>query len=160
MRLPIALAVAVLLLAGAAAADVPGRQRVACSPFAGRTLVLVPFGQSNAANHGGTGYAARGNVVNFYLQDALCYKAVDPLLGASTFAPPNVGSIWGRLGDMLLASGRWDRIVIAPIAVQATSVAEWAPGGDMNPRIRKVYDALRSRGLTPDAFLWIQGELD
>ena len=56
-------------------------------------------------------------VVNFNVNDRECDMAMDPMLGAS--ANPDrvhVGSIWGRLGDRLLATGRWDRVLIAPVS--------------------------------------------
>jgi hypothetical protein len=119
-----------------------------------RTAVIVTLGQSNAANHGVGNYVASGQVDNFNLYDGRCYHAADPLLGASG-SDANFAT---RLGDILIRRGRFDRVILAPIAQGGTKVEQWADGGLFNRRIialaRRLYDA----HLTPDFILWHQGE--
>src|SRR5262245_54445629 len=75
----------------------PFRERVACRIDGSRDLVLILLGQSNAGNHVGSAYEPSGNVVNFNFLDGGCYRARDPLLGASASEPPHNGSIWSIL---------------------------------------------------------------
>jgi hypothetical protein len=119
-----------------------------------RTAVIVTLGQSNAANHGRGNYVASERVDNFNLYDGRCYHAADPLLGASG-SDANFAT---RLGDILIQRGRFDRVILAPIAQGGTRVEQWADEGLFNRRIialiRRLYDA----HLTPDFILWHQGE--
>jgi hypothetical protein len=132
-----------------------GKTEVPCGPAAGeRTLVVVTLGQSNAANHGQGLYVPDQRVDNFNIYDGKCYKAADPLLG-----PSGGGSNFvTRLGDLLIARGLADRVVVAPIAMGGTRVEQWSVGGVFNRRIpalvRRLYDA----NLPPDYILWHQGE--
>jgi hypothetical protein len=143
--------------------DTSSRTPVACEP-SGPTdadIVLVTFGQSISANEGETGYTPVGNVVNFNINDDRCYVAVDPLLGASSKTDGrHIGSIWGRLCDKLLATGRWTRCLVAPIAQGDTSMSEWAPGGNMSPLIERAVAGLRQHKIEPTLFLYGQGESD
>ena len=134
------------------------RSQVPCLGERARSLVMVPFGQSNAASHGESAYKPAGDVVNFNWTDRHCYLAEDPLLGAS--GDSGRGSIWTRLADKLQRNGLFERIVIAPIAVDGSHVAEWVPEGKLWPRLPAVVQGLRANGLEPDMFLWVQGEAD
>lgn len=61
-----------------------------------KSLVIMTYGQSMAANAVPTRYTPRNNVYNFF--NGGCYIASDPLLGTSA----EWGSIWSRLGDKIL----------------------------------------------------------
>jgi hypothetical protein len=137
-----------------------GRVPVACSVAGSRDLVLVPFGQSNAANELGDPYAPGPNVLNFNFADGRCYHAQDPLLGATMREPPHIGSIWSILGDLLLETGRWDRIIVAPVAVSGSFLEDWIPGHKNFRRLETVLAGLDQGHLKPDSFLWIQGEAE
>ena len=62
--------------------DTSQRTKVPCRADAG-TAVLITLGQSNAANYALKRYTPKHEVLNFDLYDGHCYKAQDPLLGAS-----------------------------------------------------------------------------
>ena len=49
----------------------------------GNPSVLLIMGQSNGGNHGEARHVARQAVFNFNPFDGLCYRACDPLLGAT-----------------------------------------------------------------------------
>jgi Carbohydrate esterase, sialic acid-specific acetylesterase len=138
---------------GESVRDATGRQQVPCQAEQ-RTAVIVTLGQSNAANYALTRYTPRQDVRNFDLYDGRCYKAQDPLLGASGTG----GNFASPLGDMLIERGLYTRVIIAPIAIGGSTVEEWADEGVFNRRIlvliRRLYDA----GLTPNLILWHQGE--
>jgi Carbohydrate esterase, sialic acid-specific acetylesterase len=135
--------------------DATGRQPIPCQADR-RTAVIVTLGQSNAANYALARYTPKQDVRNFDLYDGRCYKAQDPLLGASGAG----GNFASPFGDMLIERGLYTRVIIAPIAIGGSTVEEWADEGVFNRRIlvliRRLYDA----GLTPTAILWHQGEAD
>ncbi len=140
--------------------DTTGRQRVACHVETAREIVILTFGQSISANHGEAAHIPHGNVVNFNPNDNQCYAATDPLLGATANQDGHVGSIWGYLCDGLLATKRWDRCIIAPVAQGATAIVDWAPGGSSSGLVRLAVEGLRANGLAPRAMLFGQGEAD
>jgi hypothetical protein len=119
-----------------------------------RTAVIVTLGQSNAANYALMRYTPNHDVLNFDLYDGRCYKARDPLVGASgtggNFATP--------LADMLIERGLYARVIIAPIAMGGSTVEEWADKGVFNRRILVLLRRLFDAGLTPTQILWHQGE--
>jgi hypothetical protein len=133
--------------------DTSRRVRVPCRADA-QTAVLVTLGQSNAANYATQPYTPKGDVLNFDLYDGRCYKARDPLLGASG----TLGNFATPLADMLIERGLYQRVIIAPIAMGGSTVEQWADEGMFNRRILVVIRRLFDAGLTPTAILWHQGE--
>jgi len=136
--------------------DTNGRQETGCAIEGDRkrTAVIVVVGQSNAANHGAGRYAARYRVDNFNIYDGRCYRAADPLLGASG----DGGNFATRLGDRLIYTGLFDRVILAPIAMGGTTVEQWAEEGMFNRRIPVLIRRLFDAGLSADFILWQQGE--
>jgi hypothetical protein len=134
-----------------------GRSEVDCGQFVrAGSAILLTLGQSNAANESEPGFQPGAGVYNFNFFDGKCYVARDPLLGATGAE----GSVWSRLGDELVRSGRFERVLIAPIAVGGSRVRAWTPSGAHFSRIIAVQKALASRGLAATHVLWHQGESD
>jgi hypothetical protein len=131
-----------------------GRQQVACVAGGRNTFVVVTLGQSNAANFAAGRYSARHDVLNFNAYDGKCYRAIDPLVGASG----DGGNFATRLGDILIERGLADRIVVAPIAMGNTRIEDWSSEGAFNQRVRVLIRRLFDAGITPDVILWQQGE--
>jgi hypothetical protein len=137
--------------------DTTGRREVDCSQFKQpRSAIFLTLGQSNAANESELAFQPGDGVFNFSFFDSKCYVAQDPLLGATGTA----GSVWSRLGDKLVRSGAYDRVLFVPIAVGGSRVQAWAPEGLHFPRLVAVQKALASQGLKPTHVLWHQGESD
>jgi hypothetical protein len=137
--------------------DTRGREEVACSSLAGSdTAVFVTLGQSNSANHGQSRFSPTGAVFNYNFFDGHCYRARDPLLGATGSG----GSVWSRLGELLVTRGIHKTVVVAPIGINASLIARWVPGGDLHWRYRDTVAGLRALGLEPTHILWHQGEAD
>lgn len=135
--------------------DPSGRQQVACGTLAAKeTAVLLVAGQSNASNDSQGFYEPGPEVYNFNLFDGNCYKAKEPLLGATGRG----GTFSTRLADAMIRNGLAKRVVIAPIAVGGTRVEEWAPGGVFHRRLLVAVRRLHDSGLQPTAVLWQQGE--
>jgi hypothetical protein len=135
------------------------RQVVSCAPFTAsnpRHAVLLTFGQSNSANFGAIRYTASANVLNFNIHDGKCYLSADPLFGADG----DGGSVWGRLGDQLIESGAFDRVLIVPFGIGGTALREWTTGGRLHPRVKFAAQQLKLAGIAPTHVLWHQGEDD
>jgi hypothetical protein len=130
--------------------------KVGVPPFRTGTknLVIVTLGQSNAANFAAGSYAAQEDVANFSLYDGKCYRAVDPLVGASG----NTGNFATRLGDFLIHRGLTGRVIVAPTAMGNTRIEDWALGGIFHQRILVLVRRLFDAKLSPDLILWQQGE--
>jgi Carbohydrate esterase, sialic acid-specific acetylesterase len=122
----------------------------------GEPIVFFIIGQSNGGNHGATPFVAAEAVFNFNLFDGLCYRACDPLLGATGEG----GSPWCLLGDALIRDGFAQSILLCPLNVGGATVGEWAPGGPYSHRMSYGLARLREAGFEPSHVLWHQGEAD
>ena len=116
--------------------------------------VIFVAGQSNAANFGEkrqtTAFGDR--VVAFFA--GACAIAASPLLGADS----NEGESLTPMADALIRSGRFDRVVLAPVAVGGTEIARWVDG-DLAPVLRQALAAVQARYRVTHA-IWHQGEND
>lgn len=119
-----------------------------------RTAVIVVHGQSNAANYGSVRYAAREAVDNFDSATGKCFAAADPLLGTDGVG----GSFATHLGDILIQTGRYDRVILVPLARGGASLSYLNNEGvELTANgIAK----LKVAGLTPTHILFQQGEKD
>lgn len=129
------------------------RQLVACTDPK-PDFVALSFGQSNAANSVQGRHQAGAAVSWFHA--GRCYAAEDPLPGPDGTG----GSVWSRLGDRLIASGRYRRVMFAGIAAGGSELARWQPGGDLHPRLMTALATMRAAGVPPTHLLWHQGERD
>lgn len=136
--------------------DLSDRVARPCHDAEGHTWVILAIGQSNAANTVMERHSAGPAVLQFNAADGACYAAADPLAGASG----RNGSIWGRLGDRLIAHEAVDRVVLAPVAVGGAQVADWMPEHRLHPQLESTLDALSAAGLEITHVLWLQGEAD
>jgi hypothetical protein len=137
-------------------APLPARERVDYSPTEQdrRTAIFLTFGQSQAANAHERRHVTTRGVLNFNPFDMQCYRAADPLLGASNHG----GSIWTLMGDRLIAEQMFDRVIIIPAAVGGSWLYQWMPGGSLHRRLMLILLRLRRARIAPTAFLWQQGE--
>jgi hypothetical protein len=93
-----------------------------------RNLVLIVAGQSNITDIAPSVYKTRNPdaIDNFNPYDSVIYAAADPLIGCSR--NDGGGNPALRLADNLLTAKRFDRVIIAPIAVDGTTIADWSDG--------------------------------
>ena len=119
-----------------------------------RLMVVLVLGQSNAANH--VQSRATGGPGVYAWHEGRCFEAVDPLPGASGEG----GSLWTRLGPLIVASAAYDGVLFVPLAVNATSVAQWHWHPALSERLRRTLLALRAAKLEPSHAIWYQGEAD
>lgn len=137
--------------------DIPSaaaREPIACQREGRNAFVIVTLGQSNAANFAAGSYTTSTDVANFNIYDGKCYRAVDPLLGASGLG----GNFASRLGDLLVRRGFVERVVIAPIGMGNTRIEHWSLGGIFHKRILFLIRRLWEADLVPNVILWQQGE--
>ena len=120
----------------------------------GRLMVALVFGQSNSANFGLTHRTSKPGVYSFYM--GRCFHAADPLPGAAG----NGGSIWTRLGDMVISSKLYDNVLFVPVGMGGTSVADWKPGGSVHYKLMDGLRGAMATGFTFTHLLWMQGERD
>jgi len=132
----------------------PGKVEISCPAQDDKTAVLLVFGQSNSANHGGQRYRGiDSRVVNF--TDGKCYLAESPLLGAEG----TYGESWTLLANKLVTAEIFDRVILVPAGVGGTPIRRWAAGGDLNRMLMSVIDAAK-RHYKITHVLWHQGESD
>jgi hypothetical protein len=129
---------------------------ISCPQQTDRTAVLLVLGQSNAANHGGQRFRSQygDRVVNAF--GGRCFTAASPLLGSTD----TKGEYWTQLGNALIAAGRFDNVIIAPVAYDGSEVARWAQGGDISPVLVDSTKKLQASGYRVTNVLWVQGEAD
>lgn len=128
-----------------------------------KNLILFTAGQSNIINIGPSLRVPTNAAVidNFSPYDSQMYAYVDPLVGCSF----NGGHMTGRLADLLINAGTFARVISVPLAEGGTSIAQWAPGGNISDRIPAALTRLANRGIVAGtnvafALLWGQGEQD
>lgn len=130
-----------------------------------KTMVMLAYGQGNAANGGEVKYTPEHNVFNVF--DGRCYKAEDPLLGATD----NKGSVWGRLADKIIENKMYENVIIKSIAVGGSPIISWTVNGtgrgykgklygNYHARILAADEELKTLGFTITHLLWHQGEAD
>jgi len=141
-------------------ADTAGRERVDPVQFLPHpdTAVILGVGQSNIANEGAADarQVPGAGVFNFNFIDARCYVARDPLLGASL----DRSNLLTRLGDRLVRSGAYARVLLVPIAHGGSYASDWAPGGRLNLRLMMTFELLHAMAVAPTHILWQQGEAE
>lgn len=122
--------------------------------------VVLVLGQSNAGNHGDTPYSAQRAVYSLDFLRMNCYRAVDPLPGASGTG----GSVWSRLGDRLIEERLFQRVLYVPLAFGGSFLTDWCPQGVMNRRVQLALSRLKkdlgSSILPFSAVIWQQGEAE
>jgi hypothetical protein len=131
-----------------------------------RNLVIIAAGQSLGGNNAGSSYTATNaaKIDNFNIYDGVIYSAENPLLGSSSdTASDGPGNLLLRLADDLITAGLFDRVILAPIGVGGTAVAEWDTGNESD-RFAVAYRRLAAKAIVPGLtnvtiiILWIQGE--
>jgi hypothetical protein len=135
-----------------------------------RTFVAIIEGQSLASNHCQGLYqpvhAAKVQCVNV-LGDRLLYQHREPMMGASFYANGyaahngGYGSHWGKLGDLLIERGVFDRVIWCNVSYGGQSAKALSPAGVMGHRMPLAFNVLRSLGFNGSAvsaIISMQGE--
>jgi len=133
----------------------PGKRETACPERSPRVATILILGQSNAGNHAQSASPAASDEAVLNWHDGRCHVAASPLLGATGWQQEP----WTPMARSLLASGKFDRVVLAPIAVAGSPIARWVGRGDLQPVLAREATQLQHR-LDVTAVLWVQGEAD
>jgi hypothetical protein len=139
--------------------DTQTRQAVDCHTLVKRyprLLTLLAVGQSNAANHGLGPRTPSQPVFNLFWEDGRCYRARDPLLGATGEG----ASVWTRVAQRLIDQNWADAVVIVPAAVGGSSIRQWDPQGNLHPLLMQAIAVTQQAGLPINYVLFHQGESD
>ena len=135
--------------------DTAGREAVPCREFLGaRPLVVLVIGQSNVANAALGEFTPANRIGNYFAGQ--CFAAKNPLLGTSG----------GRAGvaldfaDAAIGQGLFDSALIVPLAVQGSSVFNWARHGELRPVLGGTVRRLQQEGIGINLVLYHQGEAD
>lgn len=135
--------------------DAAGREKAPCASFlGGKPLVVLTIGQSNIANSALGEHTPRHRIGNFF--EGSCFVAANPLLGTSGERAAAVLDF----ADAALEAGLYDSALIVPLAVQGSSVWNWARRGDLRPMLESALRRLGGQGITPNLVLYHQGEAD
>jgi hypothetical protein len=119
-----------------------------------KTMIALTFGQSNAGNYGKNAYTPHNAFVfNFY--NGKLYTAKDPLIGTAGKG----GSVWTRLGDQLIDSGLYNKVIFVPIAVGGSAIERWG-SGDCFKKLQQTLNILDSLHIRLTHIFWHQGETD
>lgn len=131
-----------------------------------RNLIIIAAGQSNATNVAPSAYSPANPLVldQLNVNDGGIYAAADPLLGCSLNDSLGPGNAFLRLADSFVTAGKFDRVIIVCVSIDATSVAQWQSGFAAN-RITVALGRLAAKGIVAGvnvtiAVLWGQGETD
>ena len=125
------------------------------------TGVFVVAGQSNAANCGTTNYTPSNasKVDNLSIYDGGTYAGADPLLGCQNIpGVAGTGNLFTRMADKLITAGKYQRVILIPVAVGGSSVADW--NAYLSERLIVSGRRAAAIGLPITAYLWMQGETD
>ncbi|MET4170953.1 hypothetical protein ABIB99_002035 [Bradyrhizobium sp. LA6.1] len=121
-----------------------------------KNLVLLTAGQSLITNVGPTLYVpTNGGVIdNLNVYDGQLYDCAGPLLGTSytpSQSPPlGPGNVVLRVADALITNGRFDRVIIVPLAIGNTNISSWGDSGGIHAnRTQVAMRRLAARGITP-----------
>lgn len=130
-----------------------------------KNLVAIVAGQSNCSDIVPSTYSPvnPSKLDQMFLNDGGIYNAIDPVLGVSL----NTGGGFTPLQmfDDLASAALFDRIVMVPVCIGGTSVANWQNGNQSN-RITVAINRLKAKGMANAGtnvtviVLWMQGETD
>jgi len=119
--------------------------------MADSTGVFLTYGQSNSVNQGQIGYEVKEEVFMHFQGKTYEYK--DPSLGGSGID----GSVWGMVGDKLINSGAYKRVVFANSGLGGRKLEELNKGKHFDYLVFN-YQSLKDKFGKVDAILFHQGE--
>jgi hypothetical protein len=112
----------------------------------------VTYYQPSVGGPGGQVYELNINDGKIYKVDGWAMSNLDNVQGRLSILP--------YLGDMMVATGKCQRVLIVAINVGGSHSARWCPGGDLWPRIVRALDLLRDLGLKPTFWMRQIGQTD
>ncbi len=125
-----------------------------------KTGVFIVAGQSNAANTGEIAYTPvnASKVDNVDILTGGTYAAADPLLGCSNSVSGTIGNLFTRVADKLITAGKYQRVILIPVALGGSSVSQWDT--ILYPRLNIASKRALAQNSPITAVLWQHGEAD
>lgn len=140
-----------------------GRTLVEPSSLSGSVGCLVIFGDSVSSNVvNSTITPAQANNYNFDIYNGGLYKTAEPLLGCNWNAetPITSGCIFTGVADELIANAVRNNIVLVPISLGGSLLADYAAGGAINGIFNPTKARLDAAGLTASGIYCLLGAND
>lgn len=128
------------------------------------TAVILIYGQSLPSNYVNSSYTvlqAKNHMFNPI--NGGVYKTKEPVVGCNGgrygYSGVITGNATARIGDLLIAAGLYDRVIICNICAGGTSSTQWATG-DCKQRLEKAGARLIACGLPPTFVIRDQSTTD
>ncbi len=116
--------------------------------------VLLVLGDSNVTAADVTPEAGVTNVFSMNPGNGLCYPATDPLAGSLA----HKGSAWTRLANKMVKEKRYDRVLLVPVMLAKSSIADWKSDGKIFLRVKSLLASLSKQQISVTAVIWQQGQ--
>lgn len=130
-----------------------------------RNLILIVAGQSNVGNVTPSTYTPSNptKLDQLSVYDGAIRVASDPLIGC--FGALALGNPYLRVADTLVTNNKFDRVILVPIGIGGTMVADHAPGGFLQDLFPVAMRRIAANGIVAGAnvtiaAIWGQGEYD
>ena len=144
--------------ASAGFADMTGRTQVSPAFVPGeRTATFIIEGQSLGAAHVQGLYTPTSTKVQTVcvMGDRKLYEYVDPPPGGTFTINGYVGwfggygALWGKLGQLLIDAGVFDRIIFIIVAYGGATAFDLSPAGQLGHRLPLAFHTLNELGIRP-----------
>lgn len=120
------------------------------------SIQIVYFGQSNTANWVKPKATLKvpTNLLQYDWRTGQCYNYLEPLLGTDN-----------KFGNVItytavkVAEGSEKPVIVIPFSRSPSSILDWAYGY-MSYQHQLILDSMKENGLSPQIFIWHQGETD
>lgn len=116
--------------------------------------VIMILGDSNVTADVMEPQTGLPTVFNMNPINGLCYPAREPLMG--TIA--NNGSPWVRLGNALVNKNVYKDVLLIPVLLEGSTIADWRQDGRITPRLQKMLVALAKQEIPIHAVIWQHGQ--
>lgn len=139
--------------------NISGLTEVSPTLGAGRNFIAIIYGESLASAHIAADYAVLNptkiHMVN-WAGDRKLYQHKEPMMGASFFSAGETHgvvtwnnpwvSMWGALGDLLIANNVFDRVIWLNYSSGGSQVNAFEPGGAFSIHNNTIFNVLRTLG--------------
>ena len=131
--------------------DLNSYKKVSCPK---NSFVIAFFGQSNTTNQISQKFDLKipNNLYQYNWRDKNCYLFKEPLLGNTGLGGNAITPFAATI-----AKETQQNIVLVTFGQGGSVIESWSQGG-FSPILRDVLQGLKGSGLSPDIFLWHQGE--
>lgn len=116
--------------------------------------VILVLGDSNIVAGELPAAPRLATVFNVNPINGLCYPAREPMMG--TIANP--GSPWVRLANALVESNSQKEVLLVPVMLPSSSIADWKKDAPVSTRLQNMLSALKKQDITIHAVLWQHGQ--